>query len=294
MVNVNLVQTTTADDLYLSALQYGELKGEVQRAVVYVHGFTSDFYTWPFVSEMGKEIASKGGVFLAIQTRGTGLYTELIDSTRKISKYIGSYYEILEEAYLDIDAWILWLKEQGVTDIVLAGHSLGTLKVTRYLFEGTYKQDVKKLSLLGPFDKNAYVEKKSGVKWHEQVNHALKMIEEGKGLEIIPPTYDDFPMTYQTFYSWYRPGELNEMWDFYRMESYDFPLWKKVSLPVQVITSADDESLDYPEYYKREQAYDCIKKHIPGVDLVVPPTGGHCFLGQEKHVAAEFCRFVLA
>jgi pimeloyl-ACP methyl ester carboxylesterase len=294
MVPVTLQQTFTSDGLQLSALRYGEIQGQNQRAVIYVHGFTSDFYSWPFVSEMGKAIASEGGVFLAIQTRGTGLYTELIDSTRTISKYIGSYYEILEEAYLDIDAWILWLQSQGITEIVLAGHSLGTLKVTRYLFEGTYTQLVKKISLLGPFDKNAYVEQKSGEKWHEHVSHALKMTEEGKGQEIIPPTYDDFPMTYQTFYSWYRPSDFNEMWDFYRMDTYDFPLWKKVSLPVQIITSADDESLDYPQFYAKNQAYECMEKHITGVELVVPPSGGHCFLGQETFVAEKFRQFVNA
>lgn len=292
MYNTTLIHTTTSDDLQLSALQYGDIQGDNQRAVIYVHGFTGDFYTWPFSSEMGKSIAEKGGMLLAIQTRGTGLYTEFLKTSRLEEKYIGSYYEILEEAYLDIDAWILWLQSQGIKEVVLAGHSLGTLKVTRYLFEGTYTQLVKKISLLGPFDKNAYVEQKSGEKWHEHVNYALKMMEEGKGQEIIPSTFDDFPMTYQTFYSWYRPSELNEMWDFYRMNSYDFPLWKKVSLPVQIITSADDESLDYPQFYKKDQAYDCMKKHIAGVEIVVSPSGGHCFLGQDTFVAKKFCQFV--
>ncbi|MCC7304074.1 alpha/beta fold hydrolase [bacterium] len=294
MHGTTLTQTTTSDNLQLSALQYGCIQGDNRRAVVYVHGFTGDFYSWPFGSELGNAIASSGGVFLAIQTRGTGLYTEFLKASRLETKYIGSCYEILEEAYLDIDAWIAWLQSQGIDEIVLAGHSLGTLKVIRYLFEGAYKQQVKKIVLLGPFDKNAYVEKKSGQKWHEHVNNARTMIEKGKGEEIIPPTFDDFPMTYQTFYSWYRPSECNEMWDFYRMGSYDFSLWKKVSLPIQVISSIDDESLNYPQFYTREQVYDCMKKHIKGVELVVPPSGGHYFLGQEKFVAEKFCQFVNA
>ena len=63
--------------------------------------------------------------------------------------------ELLEEAHLDISAWIKFLLDEGYQEIILQGHSLGTIKVIRYLFEGEYKNKISKLILLAPFEKHA-------------------------------------------------------------------------------------------------------------------------------------------
>lgn len=283
MFKTNLVQTTTADDLVLTGLL--NRPGVKNDICLYIHGFISDFFSHTFVKKLAEASVSKGIAFLAGQTRGTGMHTEILKSNHLDSKYIGSYYELLEEAYLDIDAWISYLKGLGYSKFILIGHSLGTHKVVRYLFEGTYKADIIKLSLLGPFDKNAYVEKKSEGKWHEYVEAAKALVESGEGLKQIPDTYDDFPMTFQTFYSWYKPSELNEMWDFYRHKDYSFPIWDKVKVPVQIVTGSKDESLEYPEFFTREEAYEKMKEKITDLDLQIVEGSGHCFVGYEDEIA---------
>ena len=44
-------------------------------------------------------------------------------------------------------------KIQGYSEFILAGHSLGTIKSVRYLFEGEYADTIRSLILLAPFDK---------------------------------------------------------------------------------------------------------------------------------------------
>lgn len=291
MFKTNLVETKTSDDLILSGLlNRPAIKKDT--AVLFIHGFIADFYTHKFVKTLAETAVGAGHAFLSAQTRGTGLHTEFLKGNRIDAKYIGSYFELLEEAFLDIDAWLNYLHELGYSKFILVGHSLGTLKVVRYLFEGSFKGDVTKVSLLGPFDKNAYVEKKSGGKWHDYVVEAKKKIDEGKGLEFIPDTYDDFPMTYQTFYSWYRPSDFNEMWDFYRKTGYSYPIWDKVKVPVQIVTGSIDESLEYPEFYTREEVYEIMCSKIKDLDLKVIEGSGHCFVGYEEQLVEAVRKFL--
>jgi pimeloyl-ACP methyl ester carboxylesterase len=291
MFKTNLVQTTTADDLLLSGLlNRPAIKQET--AIVFIHGFLYDFYTHEFVRKISEAAVQKGFAFLAAQNRGSGIQTAVLTSDRKNSKTLGSYFELIEEATLDIDAWIKFLQNLGYTKFILVGHSLGTYKVIRYLIEGAYKTDITKVSLLGPFDKNVYVEKKSSGKWPQYVEEAKKKIDSGKALEFIPDTYDDFPMTMQTFYSWYRPGELNEMWDFYRHKEYTFPIWEQIKIPVQIVTGTSDESLEYPAYYSRDEAYGVMKSHINSLDLQLIEGSGHTFVGFEEKLASVFGAFL--
>ncbi|WKZ23780.1 MAG: alpha/beta hydrolase [Candidatus Dojkabacteria bacterium] len=290
-MELKLVHTSTKDDLRLAGLLYtGEVKSTC--AAIYIHGFTSDFFSFPFPLKIASDLSRSGVATVVAQTRGTGLHMEFLRTSMLESTYIGSYHEIIEEAYLDIDAWIEALQKQGYNEFVLVGHSYGTHKVVRYLYEGTYQASVKKLVLLGPFDKNAYVQKKSGDAWPQQVIEAEKKIADGKGKEIIPNTFDDYPMTMNTFHSWYKPGKLNEIWDFYRMDTYDFPVWKELSLPIQVITGTDDEAFDFPEFYSKEAVYEKMRELFSSGEVVVLTGSGHCFVGYEDEVAAKITTFV--
>jgi pimeloyl-ACP methyl ester carboxylesterase len=292
-MNLSLVHSNTPDGYYLSGLMYSPAEKLGDIAATYVHGAQTDFYSFPFVQRIGESLAGKGIPMIAVQTRGTGRYSEVLKTNLLESDYIGTDYELLEDAHFDIDAWIGFLQEKGYTKFILIGHSLGTHKIARYLFEGKHAQDILKLSFLGPFDKNAYMERRAPGKWGDYVNEAKLMVESGRGLEMIPATYDDSPVTYQNFYSWFRPSEFNEMWDFYRMkQGYDFPLWNKIKIPVQVITGKHDEDLLYPEFYTKEEAFAQMREMIPGVDLQVIPGTAHCFVSQEEMVAKEVARFV--
>ena len=85
-----LVQTKTTDKLVLSGL-FSE--GEKDKpAVIFIHGFTTDFYTWPFYHAISDSIAGTGHALILGQHRGTGVETEGT-KTDGSTEYIGSVFE---------------------------------------------------------------------------------------------------------------------------------------------------------------------------------------------------------
>ncbi|MCA9382503.1 alpha/beta fold hydrolase [Candidatus Dojkabacteria bacterium] len=279
--SLNLVTTITEDKLILHGLYHEADKSKP--AVIYIHGFETTFYAHKFVHKIAEKFNQSNTPYLLAENRGTGIITEFIN-TDGVGKYYGSFREKLEEAHLDISAWIEFLKNEGYEEIILMGHSLGTIKSVRYLFEGEYANVVKSLILLAPFDKNAYLVVKNKDQWKKHVEIAKGKIDSGKGLESIPPEFDDYPVTYNTYYSWYKVDDLNCMYDFYRKD-YDFPVLNKINIPVKVIIGGKDDFLFFPQFNKDgEEIKEILEKNLPKGDVTLLPDSGHVFRGFEDEV----------
>lgn len=285
-----IIQRYTQDDLKLTGFY---TPGETSKTVsILIHGFTSDPYTHAFWHTITTQLAAKQQASILIQTRGTGLQTEFVKKDGSGS-YLGSYFERIEEAHLDITSFIEFLIEQGYQSICLIGHSLGTIKAVRYLFEGKYQEKISKLVLLAPFDKNAFIEKKAGKRWDEYLKIAQEKVQQGQGLAIVPiPEWEDFAISYQTFYSWYNRSDLSCLWDFYRKD-YNFPYLHKIKLPVLVILGDQDESITYPEFgVDSKMALSVIKKHLPQAQTVLIPNCNHTYWGHHDQIGREVSQFV--
>lgn len=287
---MELIQVETKDDLILSGL-YNHSK-DSKLAAIQIHGFTGDFYTHKFIKQIQNTLYDKNISSVSIQTRGTGIQTEIIKKGREKERWIGSFYEKLEEAHLDISAWVKYLLDQGNEDIILIGHSLGTIKAVRYLFEGEYSDKIAKLILLAPFDKNGYMVRHSGDKLKPHIDFASKMVKEGRGEEIIPEDYEDFALSYQTFLSWYKDTDLSNMFDFYRYGRYDFPILGKINIPVQVNVGDKDEFFFIPEISSIEDAKKSLAENIKDLDLNIIEGAEHCYVGFEDELMGNISRFV--
>ncbi len=206
--------------------------------------------------------------------------------------FLGSYYEKLDDAHLDLSCFIDFLLQDGYKDIALIGHSLGTIKAVRYLFEGKYKDRVSKLVLLAPFDKNAFIEAKAPRKWKEFLTIAQKKVEEGKGREIVPvPEWEDFAMSYETFYSWYEQSDLSCVFDFYRPD-YNFPILSQILVPVKVIIGENDPFIAYSQFGTSvEGNMATLKKYLKDCETVIIPGSGHTYFGAEDRVSVEVANF---
>lgn len=288
-VPYDLVQVFTGDDLQLTGLlKSGDKK---KTAYVFIHGFTGDFYSNAFYHSIAEKLAGQGNAIVLCQTRGTGLNTEFLKRNGK-EVYIGSYSERIEDAHLDISAFIESLMKEGYQEIALIGYSLGTIKVVRYLFEGHFKKIISKVVLLAPFDKNAFLERKSPGKWKEFVSKAEQMVADGRGTDVVPvPEYEDYPMTYECYVSWYNQTDLSRMWDFYD-KKYDFPIMKKITVPVKVILGSKDEFVNYPEFdVSPKRVLEIMRKNVGRCETVLVEGADHCYVGFEDRVAEEVAKF---
>lgn len=101
---------------------------------IFIHGSGGNFYKQPYLNDFINQITYSGIAFMTASNRGAeqeiNLY-KLSDGTYKRFK-AGSKFENFEESLFDIDAFIDLAKNQGYKNIILVGHSLGTLKVLNY------------------------------------------------------------------------------------------------------------------------------------------------------------------
>jgi predicted alpha/beta-fold hydrolase len=105
-----LLHVTTSDGLYLHG--YYAPSEDKKTAILYIHGFEGNFYQNTFVHVLACELEEKGIGFLTGNTRGCGKDTDFC-TTDGLYKRIGSRYEVLEEAHLDITAWLTFLSREG-------------------------------------------------------------------------------------------------------------------------------------------------------------------------------------
>ncbi len=283
-----LVKTTTEDGLYLHGFFK---KGEKNNyAVLHIHGFEGDFFSNDFIPVETNALKENGYSFLSVQTRGTGAEYEVIDVNGE-SKMYGSHYELLKEAYKDIDAWIEFLVENGHHDIVLQGHSLGAVKAVRYLAEGNKTQYVKKLILLSPFDMHSLAEIITDGKYKEYLNIAKEKIEEKKGEELIPESYVNMRMSYQTFASWLTMDHFGKMFHF-SDEDNSFMLLNKIEIPVKGIVGDKDEFFHPMNPGNPEEAMGIMKLNIKDFEYKIIPGADHVFTDKEHDLAHEVLTFL--
>ncbi len=283
-----LLQTLTSDGLYLHG--YCVPSKDKRIAILNIHGFEGNFYQNNFVHVLIDGLEKSQIGFLTVNTRGNGTDTEINTAKGKYRR-IGGRYELLEEAYLDIDAWVKFLVDEGYQEIVLQGHSLGTMKVVRYLFEGKLKDKVNKLILLAPFDKKGELVGK-GENLNYLINQAEEMIRKGKGEKLVSRRkFGDINISYKTWVSWYKQDDLGRIFEFCSPD-YDFPTLKQIKIPTKIIVGSKDEFFHLSNPGHPEEAMDILLKHISNSQGKIIDGAVHSYKPHEDVMVKEVIKFV--
>lgn len=270
----NLVKITTKDGLDFEGFFSEGSKDKP--AVIYIHGMFGDYKTPNFVNSLKEELIENGFAYLATNNRGEG------DSSRN---------ELLEESHLDISADIKFLTDKGHNKIILIGHSAGTVKVVRYIFEGEYKDNVTKLILLAPIDPLGGRIAHGRNNIEEFLKRAQEKVDEGKGTEMITSEFDHDGVSYQTFISWYKRDDLGRMFEFCNKE-YDFPILNQIKVSVKAIAGTKDEYLHPSNPDHPEEAMNILSKHIQNFEYKIIDGSGHNFNGFEKELVGKIMNFI--
>lgn len=253
--NNRLVQVLTSDGLYLQGF-YASSEDK-KAALLHIHGFEGNFYENDFIYSLAENLAKNKIAFLTVNTRGNNKISDFKTVSGEY-KTIGAWNELLEEAHLDISAWIKFLLAEGYEEIILQGHSLGTLKVIRYLFEGEYKEKVDKLILLAPFEKNN-----------------------------SPPN-----LSPQSYESWNNQSDLARVFDFSATD-YDFPILRQIKIPTKIIVGEKDEHFYPTDPNDFKRIMDLLLSHIPNSEGVFIPDATHSFKPNEELMSQEVVKFIV-
>lgn len=283
------MQVITADGLYLHGYYAPSENKEV--GLLHIHGFEGNFYENNFVHVMANEFENENIGFLVVNTRGNGKETDfnMIDGSYK---KVGARYELLEEAHLDISAWLKFLIDEKYKKIILCGHSLGTMKSIRYLFEGEYKNKIDKLVLLSPFDKKGLLVSSGRKNISELIKKAQKIVGEGRGEELITREFEEIVISYKTWLSWYGQDDFGRVFEFCSKD-YGFPILKQIKIPTKIVVGSKDEYfyLTNPEH--PEEAMKILLENIPNSQGKIIENAVHSFNPHEDIIAKEVSRFVL-
>ncbi len=283
-----LLQVSTSDGLYLHG--YYVSSDDKKTVLLSIHGFEGNFYENNFIYFLADECEKNQIGFLTANTRGNGRETDFntVDGEYKV---IGAQYEFLEEAHLDISAWLKFLIGEGYREIILQGYSLGTIKVVRYLFEGEFRDKVNKLILLAPFDKKGLMVSRGRENIEELLKKAQKIVDEGKGDELITPDFEDIAVSYKTYISWYKQDDLGRMFEFCSPD-YNFPILKQIKIPVKIIVGSKDEYFHLSNPGHPEEAMNILLKYIPNSQGKIIEGAVHSFRPYEEIMAQEVITFI--
>ena len=289
MKNNKLVQISTTDGLFLHG--YYVPSNDKKNVILHIHGFEGNFYENNFVHVLANEMENNNIGFLTVNTRGNGRDTDFNTIDGKIRR-IGARYELLEDAHLDISAWIKFLiGEGGYQQIILQGHSLGTVKVVRYLTEGELKNKISKIVLLCPFDKQGFMVK-TGRDIKKLLKKAQVKVDEGNGEELVTPEFEEVGFSYKTFISWYGQDDLGRCFEFCNPD-YDFPVLKRINIPTKIVVGSKDEYFYQTNPNNPEEAMQLLLKYIPTSAGRIIEGAIHSFRGYEEVMAKEVIEFVL-
>ncbi len=143
------------------------------------------------------------------------------------------------DAVYEIDVWVIWLKEQGVKNIVLLGHSRGGLQTALYAAEKD-SDLIKAVVLMAPATQDngaTGYEKRYKNQLEPVLKKAQKLIKEEKGetvLEHVNMMFcRDVSATANAFVSYYRPDK--------RLDTpYLIP---KIKKPILVLVAGEDQAV---------------------------------------------------
>lgn len=285
----DLVRAKTEDKLILNGLYTDGDKNKP--AIIHLHGFQGTFYTNKFVNKISEKLKEDDFGFIAVQTRGTDIASEIYADNDQGWALGGSDYELLEEAHFDITAWISFLLDKVYKEVILEGHSLGTYKIVRYLFEGDYSNKVKKLIFLAPFDLMQLLEDFTKGKWKEYLKIAEEKTQQGKGMDMIPDYFLDVRMSYQTYVSHHKQNDFQKMFLFHD-KNYDFPILNKIKIPVKILVGTGDPYFHPANPQNPDEAMQILLRNIKNSEGKLIKGAKHVYEGYENVVADEVLEFV--
>lgn len=182
---VDLVTVTTTDGCQLDAA-YWPADGTAPAradACVLIHGATSHAFG-TLQRELAACFAAAGVSVLALSTRGHDVVSRLRRGAE--AGYGGVAFEDLDDAPVDLEAGVGWLRERGHTRVALAGHSLGAVK--SILTQATRPDDaIAGVIALSPprLNHQAQLDSANRDRFKLAYEQALRWTEEGRGDDLF-------------------------------------------------------------------------------------------------------------
>lgn len=255
------------------------------RPIVWIHGLTGRFYSQPIVT-IGRHLASRGHPFVTGNNRGHDFGAVLRTRSQPAQSptgqrlIAGGAWEIFDESPRDVAAWVGFAAGIGDGEVILLGHSLGSLKVPYYQAQ---RRDPRVKGVIAASPPLRAWQRSEAMR-----QQAARMEAEGRGRDLLPWDFMDAgagTLSAQTVLGWERANI-----DIYGERTPD-PVIAKIDLPILAFYGTEEPAIGTAadlETVRRNA------RSAPRVDTAMIPGADHNYNGREREVAAVIADWVEA
>lgn len=278
------LRTFTEDGIELQGLLCTPTTPTQKTGVLHIHGTAGNFYENRFIDHIAATLVRMGHAFLTVNTRGHDVAATFLQRAEGGLKtvQIGSAYERFSDCLLDISAWLDLLEERGYPNVVLEGHSLGTMKAVFYCSEARDDR-IKGVILMSPADSIGYQQERLGDRFPVTLQLAEQMVKEGRGREWMPSDLFFYPVSAETYVERFAPETKRAMFNFAGTYRRSFAELARIRAPILAFLGTVGEAIvGEPKAFLvqlREAATAC-----PDCKTVVVQGAPHSYLGHERKV----------
>ena len=259
-----------------------EPKRRRRTALVWVHGLGSTFATGqPLIRALSRRLTAVGLGYLKLDTRGHHVVS------RAGRRLAGAAFERFGESVRDIRAMIDLARRAGFGRVILAGHSTGANKVLHYMARVRDRR-VAGVILLGPVSDIAGEMKKVGRRELARRVAIAQRIARRDPEALVPRAFGFRGA--RRYVSLYRPGEAEDVFQYYRADGRWTAL-RKVRAPLAVVVGSRDEYLDRPAAEVVE-AFERNATAARSFTGLIVPRARHGFAGHEDLLARTLLRWI--
>ncbi|OGK14878.1 hypothetical protein A3H80_03640 [Candidatus Roizmanbacteria bacterium RIFCSPLOWO2_02_FULL_37_19] len=287
MLEPKLIHFTTKDNLELPGLLFHAAKST--KAAIFLHGNgSSSVFYGKGRAEYAEELAKKGVSLLSFNNRGAHYITKLEIQDTDDDQLFGMAYEIIKDCIQDIDAAVLFLKQQGFNEFYLIGESTGANKICIYHFYKPENPISKYVLLGGGDDVGIYYDMYGPEKFWPLLEKARQQIKKGNGQDIICELLPGEIFSYKGFFDIANPDGDYNVFPFYEVlrktmlsrKQELFKMYKSLNKPSLVIYGENDEYA----WGNVSKIIKILKEYQPQLTYKIIKNADHSFHNHRKKV----------
>lgn len=277
-----LEKINTSDGLILNGIFFNPKK-QSQKAVLFIHGFPSNFYSnSEIINNLAEEFSKSGFGLLSLNTRGHDIINVSFKKNGDILM-LGSAFEYFDDCLFDIGAGIKFLNSQGFNEIVLIGASGGADKIGFYLSKKPSKS-IKGSIFLSPGSNISIIKRELRNKFNPLLKKAFEMIKKSRGNELILEPELGFPVSWQRFVSLYSEKSNENVFPIHNNKA-EFKSLAKIKIPMLAILGGKDKFFKNFDLKKIAELLKQKTKNSSGFEVKIIKTANHRFERKEKELS---------
>jgi pimeloyl-ACP methyl ester carboxylesterase len=192
---VDLVQVTARDGVRLHGMLETPAESGAAGAVdawLCIHGTGSNFYSASTLGGLTPKLLAGGAAVLRGNTRGHDVICTGPSAAGR--GFAGAAFERVDEAPLDLGAWLDFLGQRGYARVGLLGHSIGAIKAIFTLAADSPPQVAALVAISPPrLSYSHYCQSERADEFRRAFDRASQLVRSGRGDELL---LIDFPIAY--------------------------------------------------------------------------------------------------